>query len=126
MTSRPTDRSPIVIWYDGACPVCRRSRDWCRRRDPSDTLDFRDFRTSADEELPVSRALAESSMWVRQPDGSLLGGFEGWRRILAELPGWRWLASISGMPPMRWFGPPAYRLIARLRLLLPSRDGTTP
>ena len=57
-------------------------------------------------------------MWVHDADGCLSGGFEGWRRILAELPRWRWLATVSGMPPLRWLGPSLYRLIARYRHMI--------
>jgi predicted DCC family thiol-disulfide oxidoreductase YuxK len=110
----------LEVWYDGQCPVCRASRDWCAVRDPDGRLEFRDFRTAAEVELPVSRAAAEASMWVRGDDGALAAGFAGWRRILAELPGWRWLARVSGAPPLRWLGPPVYRLVARARTLLPG------
>ena len=110
----------LEVWYDGQCPVCRASRDWCAARDPEGRLEFRDVRAVAEAELPVSRADAESSMWVRGDDGELAAGFAGWRRILAELPGWRWLARVSGTPPLRWLGPPVYRLVARARRMLPG------
>jgi predicted DCC family thiol-disulfide oxidoreductase YuxK len=58
-------------------------------------------------------------MWVRDPSGRLNRGFAAWRRILAELPGWRWLALLSGAPPMRWLGPSIYALVARWRRHLP-------
>jgi predicted DCC family thiol-disulfide oxidoreductase YuxK len=110
----------LEVWYDGQCPLCRASRDWCATRDPEGRLEFRDVRAVAETELPVSRADAEASMWVRDADGALAAGFAGWRRILAELPRWRWLARVSGAAPLRWLGPPAYRLIARARRLLPG------
>jgi predicted DCC family thiol-disulfide oxidoreductase YuxK len=116
----------LEVWYDGQCPLCRASRDWCATRDPEGRLEFRDFRAAAELELPVSRAAAEASMWVRGADGALSGGFAGWRRILAELPGWRWLALVSGAPPLRWLGPPAYRLVAHARALLPGYGHPSP
>ncbi len=118
----------LEVWYDGQCPLCRASRDWCMARDPEARLVFRDLTTAAEAELPVLRAAAEASMWVRGADGTLAGGFEGWRRIMAELPGWRWLARLTGVAPIRWLAPPVYRLIARARRMLPgyghdTRDG---
>jgi predicted DCC family thiol-disulfide oxidoreductase YuxK len=59
-------------------------------------------------------------MWVRTAEGELLAGFEGWLRLLSVLPRWRWLARISRVPPLRWLGPPIYRLIARFRHRLPT------
>ena len=79
-----------------------------------------DFRSIANDRLPVDRQAHEASMWVRDGNGRMLEGFDAWRRIMAELPGWRWLAALSGLPPFRWLGPGLYRLVARSRFLLPS------
>ena len=118
------DRS-LEVWYDGQCPVCRASRDWCTARDPEGRLVFRDLNTAAEAELPVARREAESAMWVRGDDGRLASGFDGWRCIMAELPGWRWLARAAGIPPLRWLGPPVYRLVAHARRVLPGSADVT-
>lgn len=111
------DASPrsIEIWYDGACPLCVRSRRWCQQRDRAVNIRFRNFRAIADSELPLQRVRMEESLWVRRADGAMLDGYEGWREILAVLPGWRWLAIVSGLPPLSWLGPPVYRFVARHR-----------
>ena len=113
-----SDERTIEVWYDGHCPLCRASRAWCEARDRDDQMVFRDMRSAGDDELPVDRSAAEASMWVRDPDGRLAQGFAGWRAIMARLPGWEWLAWLSGVPPFRWLGPTAYRLVARWRTLL--------
>jgi predicted DCC family thiol-disulfide oxidoreductase YuxK len=111
------------VWYDGDCPLCQRSRSWCESRDHGALFAFRDFRNRADDELPVSRNQLDAAMWVRDSEGRLHRGFEAWRRILAELPGWRWLAALSSAPPLRWLGPPIYALVARWRRHLPLGNG---
>jgi predicted DCC family thiol-disulfide oxidoreductase YuxK len=103
------------VWIDGACPLCARSRRWCEERDRAVKIRFRNFRAIADYELPLQRARMEQSLWVRRADGAMLDGYDGWREILALLPGWRWLAVVSGLPPLSWLGPPLYRLVARHR-----------
>lgn len=116
----------LEIWYDGSCPVCVRSRQWSERRDRDRRLRFRDFRTADDAELPADRERHRATMMARTPDGQLLEGFAAWRRILAALPRWRWLARLAGVPPLAWLGPPAYRVVARHRDKLPMplpRDG---
>ena len=113
------DRS-LEVWYDGQCPLCRASRAWCAARDPEGRLVFRDLRTATEAELPVPRPAAEASMWVRGADGTPLGGFAGWRRIMAELSGSRSLARVTGATPVRWLGPPIYWLVARARRMLPG------
>ncbi len=120
MDERTEPANPLTVWMDGQCQLCEASRGWCESRDNSGKLEFTDFRTAADGELPVARENLESSMWVRDRDGTLLEGFEAWRRIMAELPGWRWLAGLTGVPPLRWMGPWLYRAVARNRHRLPS------
>ena len=110
----------LEIWLDGECAVCRSSRKFCETRDSDGRLRFQDFRVTADGELPLDRNTHEESMWVRDGNGTLLEGFAAWRRIMAELPGWRWLATLSGLPPARWIGPTIYRLVARFRFGLRS------
>lgn len=100
---------------DGSCPLCRRSQQWCELRDREDRVVFRDFRNTDDGDLPVERAAHEETMWVQTGEGALHRGFAGWRLIMGEIPRWRWLARIAGVPPLRWIGPPLYRLVARLR-----------
>jgi len=106
---------PLEVWMDGSCQLCRLSQTWCEVRDHEDRVAFRDFRTTDDLDLPVERAAHEESMWVRTGDGTLHRGFAGWRLIMREIPRWRWLGWVAGLPPLRWIGPGIYRLVARLR-----------
>ena len=111
-----SDRSfPLEVFMDGACGLCRSSQRWCEARDREGHVRFIDFRTTDDGALPLPRSSHETSMWVRDDDGSLLEGFAAWRRIMAELPGWRWLARIASLPPFTLIGPPFYRLVAANR-----------
>ncbi len=122
----------VEVFFDGACPLCQQSRAWTERRASGERLRFRDFRRASDDELPVPRGELEGAMWVRTERDELLAGFEAWRRILQEVPGWRWLAAITGVPPLSWVGPVAYRLVARHRHRLPipfpsgCRDDSCP
>ena len=110
----------LEVWLDGECAMCRSSQRFCEKRDPNGRLRFQDFRVAADADLPLNRVAHETSMWVRDSNGTLLEGFAAWRRIMAELPGCRWLAALSGIAPIRWFGPTLYRLVARFRFGLRS------
>ncbi len=109
------DPTALEVWIDGDCGLCQRSRVWCEIRDSDDRLSFTDFRSAADPDLPVTRGDLEESMWVRDQSGRLLEGFAAWRVIMNELPGWRWLAWIFAVPPLRCLGSPLYRLIAKNR-----------
>jgi len=119
MTPGTHGSRPLEVWMDGGCSLCRRSRTWCEARDTSESMVFLDFRGADDADLPLDREAHQKSMWVRADDGTLHEGFAAWRLIMQEIPGWRWLATLTGQPPFSWFGPPIYRLVARFRRHLP-------
>lgn len=104
---------------DGECSLCRRSQAWCEQRDGGSRLRFRDFRTAELGDLPAAYARHEGSLWVRGADGTPAEGFAAWRLIVGRLPGWGWLAAAAKLPPLSWIGPPLYRLVARMRYLMP-------
>ncbi len=104
------------VFYDGACGLCTASRDWAKRRDVQGLLVFRDAGgPGATDGLPVDLQRRRREMLVRLPDGQLVGGFAGWLAVLRVLPRWHAIAGVLALPPLRWLGPPLYRLVARHR-----------
>lgn len=120
-TGKP--RQELTVWYDGDCAVCRASRDWVHRRSRRQPIRFVDFRTAADGDLPVTRDQLESAMWVQRTDGKTASAFTGWRMILHQLRGWRWLALVTAIPPVSWLGALGYRLVARWRFRIATLLG---
>jgi predicted DCC family thiol-disulfide oxidoreductase YuxK len=115
LETSPEEEQRLQVWVDGGCELCRRSRAWCELRDRDGRIDFHDFRSAREEELPVSREDLEASMWVRDRTGNVLEGYAAWRRIIGELPRWRWLARLASLPPFILIGPAFYRLVAANR-----------
>lgn len=114
----PVDNAhQLDVWMDGDCNLCQRSKAWCEIRDRNERVRFIDFRAASGNKLPLTHEEHQRSMWVRDGDGVLLDGFAAWQRIMAEIPGWRWLARLSSVPPFALIGPPLYRLIAANRRL---------
>ena len=109
----------IEVFYDGTCPLCRASRRWAEGRDSDRRLVFRDL------EEPAAAGCAPGppggAIWVRLPGGGTASGFAGWLAVLRALPRWCFLAPVLRLPPLRWLGPPVYRLVARHRHALVSR-----
>ena len=52
---------------------------------------------------------------VRLADGTIETGFDAWRRILAELDGWRWVAWAAGLTVVKHLGGIVYSMVARNR-----------
>ena len=106
---------------DGDCNMCQRSREWCELRDREGRVRFIDFRAAGEDELPLTHEDHQKSLCVRDRDGTLLDGFGAWRRIMAEIPRWKWLARLASLPPFTLIGPPLYGLIAAHRYRLRPR-----
>jgi predicted DCC family thiol-disulfide oxidoreductase YuxK len=113
-------REPIEVFYDGECRLCAASRSWAESRDSECRLAFKDLNDpAATASLPVPAERLREEMWVRLPEGTLESGFAAWLAVLRALPRWRLVARVLGVPPLRWLGPPVYRLVARHRRLPP-------
>ncbi len=112
----PADGACMTVWYDGACPLCRREIALYRDLPASVSLRFEDVSDAATA-LPegISRSRLLSRFHVRQPDGRLLGGAQAFLAMWAVLPGWRWLARLGQAPGVAWMMEQAYRGFLRLR-----------
>jgi predicted DCC family thiol-disulfide oxidoreductase YuxK len=105
----------LTVWIDGSCQVCRRSERWCSSRDVLDRIRFQNVHDTTVEELPRAEDEMLAAVHVVTAEGDVLTGFDGWRRILGELPGWRWFGRVSGWPIVRHLGRLLYRVIAANR-----------
>lgn len=75
-----------VIYYDGACGMCRRSSAWLVRLDWLGRLERRDMTAVPEAELPVALEDAMRGMPMRTRGGRALAGFAAVRRALAQTP----------------------------------------
>jgi len=79
-----TDSTPICVYYDGACPLCRREIHVYRRMTPHAPVEFREVSGFAPEEAvapDLDGATAMRRFHVRDADGALRDGAE---RVVLE------------------------------------------
>lgn len=104
--------------YDGLCVLCRQSRkiidalDWLHR------IEFLDIHNWSEVERrypTLDFETAMGQMHAVTSDGRLIGGFEGVRRLLRDLPLGFPIWLILHIPGMNWLGNKVYRFIARNR-----------
>lgn len=106
-SARPT------VYYDGACPLCRREIGFYRGRN-EDAAEWVDVsRDAPGAELSKEDALAR--FHVRRADGSLVSGAEGFFELWRAMPGWRHLARLSAVPGVLPVTERAYRGFLRVR-----------
>lgn len=88
------------ILYNDTCPLCRFEIGHYRSRadQTGASLTFEPLDRAADWGLTADQAA--QALHVRQGD-RVLSGLEAFRAIWAGLPGWRWLARVTGWPVIR-------------------------
>ncbi len=107
----------LTVFYDGACPLCRREIDFYRRRRGASELAWIDVSQHAENEvvpgLTKSQALAR--FHTRRPDGTLVSGGAAFAELWAALPTFRALGGIRKRPPLVWALDLAYPLFLKFR-----------
>lgn len=104
------------MWYDGACPVCRREIGWYRGMRGAEGIDWIDV-SAPDAPLPEGRDRAAllRRFTVRRRDGRLADGAEGFAALWRALGPTRLLGRLADREPFRTLGEAAYRAFLRLR-----------
>ncbi|HEX2907209.1 MAG TPA: DUF393 domain-containing protein [Phototrophicaceae bacterium] len=104
--------------YDGYCVLCKQTRRTVKALDWLHRVEFLDIHQWSQIEARYPQLDFETAMGqihVDVGDGRLVGGFEGMRRLLRELPLGFPLWLLLHLPGMNWLGPKLYRLVARNR-----------
>ena len=112
----------IEVFFDGACPLCRREIGLLERWDRHHRIRFTDIAGPEFRPENVEKTLAElmDRMHGRLPDGTWLTGVEVFRRMYAAV-GFGpivWLTRLPGISHLMDWG---YRAFARNRLSLTGR-----
>jgi predicted DCC family thiol-disulfide oxidoreductase YuxK len=118
-TTRP------VVFYDGACPLCRREIRHYRAIDRAGAVEWLDLHGSGERlrAAGLTHHEAMARLHVIDPEAGLVSGVAAFVAIWRQLPGYRHLASLvsfSGLVrPLDW----AYSRFARWRLRRRCADG---
>ena len=108
-----------TVYFDGACPLCRREIAHYRSQEGAASMAWVDVATSDAASLgaDLSRDDAMARLHVRQADGSLVSGAAAFAAIWNRLPAYGWLASIASRRPVMKVMDVAYSWFLRLRPL---------
>jgi predicted DCC family thiol-disulfide oxidoreductase YuxK len=110
---------PLLVLFDGGCPVCRGTVRMLHRLDWLHRLQFADATDAARRErlapgLTEAEILVE--MYVVDPAGRRFGGYDGFLRLARAVPlMWPFLVAGS-LPGARELGRALYRRIAANRV----------
>ena len=101
----PPDNAPTkgcTVYFDGACPVCRREIAHYRRQRGSDAIAWIDASSCDDAALGpgLDRSVVLSRFHVREDDGTLASGAAAFVAIWRRLPAFAWLAALASSRPV--------------------------
>lgn len=121
---------PLIVYFDGACPVCATEIDHYRRQPGAKACIWVDAASCTEAELGpgLERDAALTRFHVRRADGRLVDGMRGFAELWSTLPRFAWLGRLASFGPMPAIFEAAYRIFLALRPLWrkPTRRLETP
>ena len=106
----------VTVWFDGACPLCRREIAFLKRLDRRGRIAFIDVAPDdAVEACPIDRANLLARFHARETGKSLVSGAAAFGVVYRQVP---WLSPIGQLmriPPLLWVAERAYRAFLRVR-----------
>ncbi|WP_339733460.1 DUF393 domain-containing protein [uncultured Gimesia sp.] len=112
----------VEVFFDGACPLCRKEINMIRRLDRRHKVIFTDI-SAPQFELDAygkSREQLMEEIHARLPDGTWVTGVEVFRKLYSAI-GFSWLVFPTRLPGVSHFLDLAYRVFAKNRLKLTGR-----
>lgn len=100
----------IQVYYDGACPLCRREIALYSGLKSICAIQWTDV-SAESSALPQgrSREAMLARFHVTDSQGRLVSGAAAFLTLWESLPGWIWLAKLGRLPGMRWVLEQGYR-----------------
>jgi predicted DCC family thiol-disulfide oxidoreductase YuxK len=107
----------LILVYDGECEFCTRLARWVERRDRRGRVSARPSQEPGlIERLGLSQEEVARASWTLEPGGRRFEGAAAINRVLRELGGfWAVLASLYGVPPVRYVEDRYYARVAKKR-----------
>lgn len=113
----------MQVYFDGACPLCRKEIAWLRRRDRHGKLQMIDISAAEFDGAAVGRSYDQlmGELHARLPDGRWITGVEVFQRMYSAV-GLGFLTSWTRLPGIRFLVERAYAVFARYRLRWTGRS----
>ncbi|MEQ9261449.1 MAG: DUF393 domain-containing protein [Roseovarius sp.] len=100
--SDETGGARLTVYHDGACPLCQWEIGHYKRQAGAEAIDFVDVSQAGAETGPdLSRDAALGRFHVRDAQGRLRSGAAGFAALWRELPRFRRLGRVAGLPGVR-------------------------
>lgn len=114
----------VTVWYDGACPLCRREIAFMERLDRRGAISFVDVSEGQPESCPVAQEGLLARFHVRE-NGKVLSGAAGFAAMWRAVPLLRPLGELARLPPLNRVFERLYTVFLRFRPRLQKWAGKT-
>ncbi len=104
----------VTVWYDGACPLCRREIAGLRKLDRREAIDFVDVSKGKPESCPLAHEDLLARFHARE-DGRLLSGAAAFAAMWRAIPLLRPLGELARVPLVLWVLERLYRRFLVIR-----------
>lgn len=104
----------LLVWYDGACPLCRREIDAMRRLDRRRAIHFIDLSGSSPASCPIDRETLLARFHASEK-GRLLSGAAAFAAMWRAIPVLRPIGLAARIPGVLTGLEFAYRAFLKLR-----------
>jgi predicted DCC family thiol-disulfide oxidoreductase YuxK len=104
----------LTVWYDGACPLCRREIALFQRLDRRGAIRFQDV-GQAEAVCPLDRAKLLARFHAQEAGQPLVSGAAAFAAMWRAIPILRPVGELARIPPVLWLLEQAYVCFLRLR-----------
>ena len=110
----------LAVYFDGACPLCRREINLYRQMRGSETITWVDVSKASTEQVApdLMRRAALRRFHVRLQDGTLASGVAAFAQLWMVLPSLSWLGRLLALPGIRHAAEVFYRGFLIIRPML--------
>ena len=111
------NNSMIKVYFDGKCALCSKEINYYQRIVPEGVFEWLDIATDPSllEGLGISHREALKRLHVQDSAGTIKTGINAFQVIWEQLPNWRILGRITGVPGIYHFLEYLYVLFADYR-----------
>lgn len=118
-----TESPNCTVYFDGACPVCRREIAHYRRLSGADAMTWVDASSCDEAALPgLDRSVVLERFYVQEADGRLVSGAVAFVAIWRRLPAFAWLAAFTSSRPALALLDASYAVFLQVRRLWRRAD----
>lgn len=107
----------LTVYFDGACPLCRREIDFYRRMSGGEAVAWVNISGGTDEQLApgLTRDGAARRLHARLPDGRVVSGARAFAQMWLSLNRLKWLGYLANLPLIEPILEQLYKVFLRLR-----------